>query len=227
MVEEPPFIVDVRQPEEYDGGFIEGSVNIPLRELAVNLEALPAVDEQVVVVCGSGFRSAIGMAVLQMMGYSDAQSMAGGVKAWTAAEYPVVTEPVPELAAGEMPAVDADMAAAVDDYLMNALPEGWGVMKVEGLSEALVEEPPFILDTRQPDEFAGGYIEGAVNVPLRELGVAFDVLPTDEAIVVVCGSGHRSTIGMAALQMAGFSDVTSLAGGMKAWTAAELPVVTQ
>ncbi len=227
MVEAVPFMVDVRQPDEYAGGFIEGAVNIPLRELAANLAALPAVDEQVVVICGSGFRSAIGMAVLQMMGYPNAQSMAGGMNAWKAAEFPVVTEPVPALAAGEMPAVNADMAAVIGDYLVDGLPEGWGVIKAEGLSEALVEDAPFIVDVRQPEEFAGGHIEGAINIPLRELGQALGELPADDAIVLVCGSGHRSTIGMAALQVAGFGDVKSLAGGMNAWTAAELPVVTE
>jgi len=223
LAEAVPFMVDVRQPDEYAGGFIEGAVSIPLRELAGHLDALPGLDEQVVIICGSGFRSAIGMAVLQMLGYENAQSMAGGMKAWTAAEFPAVTEPMPELAAGEMPAVDADLLAAVDDYLMNVLPEGWGVIKSEGLMEALVEEPLFLLDVRQPDEFAGGRIEGAVNIPLRELGQNLDQLPTDQPIVAICGSGHRSTVAMAALQMLGY-DVKSLAGGMKAWTAAELPV---
>ncbi|MGD9100806.1 MAG: rhodanese-like domain-containing protein, partial [Anaerolineae bacterium] len=223
LIEEPPFMVDVRQPDEYAEGFIEGSVSIPLRELAQHLDALPGMDEQVVVICGSGFRSAIGMAVLQMLGYENAQSMAGGVKAWKAAEFPVVTEPVPELASGDMPEVNADLLAAVDDYLMNVLPEGWGVIKSEGLLEALVEEPPFLLDVRQPDEFEGGFIEGAVNVPLRELGQNLDQLPMDQPIAVVCGSGHRSTVAMTALQMLGYEDVTSLAGGMKAWTAAQAP----
>ncbi len=37
-----PFVVDVRQPDEYSKGFIEGAVNIPLRELVRNLSALPA-----------------------------------------------------------------------------------------------------------------------------------------------------------------------------------------
>ena len=227
MIEEPPFIVDVRQPDEFAGGFIEGAVNIPLRELAQNLAALPAMDEQIVVVCGSGFRSAIGMATLQMMGYENALSMAGGMNAWAAAELPVLTEPVAEMAAGEMPAVNAEMAAAVNHYLMDILPEGWGVIKVEGLNEQMIEEPPFIVDVRQPEEYAEGYIEGAINIPLRELAQNLDQLPTDEPIVVVCGSGHRSTVGMAVLQMMGFEDVKSLAGGINAWTAAEMPLTSQ
>ena len=224
IIEEAPFMVDVRQPEEYEGGFIEGAVSIPLRELAANLDALPAMDEQVVVICGSGFRSAIGMAALQILGYENAQSMAGGMNAWTAAELPVVTEPVPELTVGEMPEVNADLAAAVNDYLMNVLPEGWGVIKVEGLNEQLVEEPPFIVDVRQPDEFVNGYIEGSISIPLRELTQNLDQISTDESVVVVCGSGHRSTIGMTVLQMLGYDDVTSMAGGINAWTAAELPL---
>jgi len=226
MAEAVPFMVDVRQPEEYAEGFIEGAVSIPLRELAQHLEALPALDQQVVVICGSGFRSAIGMGVLQMLGYENVQSMAGGMKAWTAAEFPVATEPVPELAAGEMPAVNADMLAAVDDYLVNILPEGWGVIKVEALNEQMVEEPPFIVDVRQPEEYTEGYIEGAINIPLRELAQNLDQLPAGEPIVLVCGSGHRSTVGMVALQMLGFEEVTSLAGGIKAWKAAELPVTS-
>ena len=138
-----------------------------------------------------------------------------------------MTDPVPELFAGEAPAVDANMLSAVDNYLMNELPEGWGVIKVEGLNELMVEEPPFIVDVRQPEEFAAGYIEGSINIPLRELGQNLDLLPDDEPIVVVCGSGHRSTVGMAVLQMLGFEDVTSLAGGINAWTGAELPLPSQ
>ena len=82
-------------------------------------------------------------------------------------------------------------------------------------------------EVRQLDKFVGGRIEGAVNIPQRELGQALDQLPTDEPFVVVCGSGHCSTIGMVALQMAGFEEVKSLAGGTNAWTAAELPVVME
>ena len=227
LAEAAPFIVDVRQPEEFAEGFIEGAINVPLRELAQNLGALPAMGEQVVVVCGSGFRSAIGMAALQMLGWENAQSMAGGMNAWKAAELPTITSPVADPVLGETPDIDADLLAAVDDYLMNVLPEGWGVIKPAGLNEQMAETAPFILDVRQPDEFAGGFIEGAINVPLREVAQNLAQLPTDQPIVVVCGSGHRSTVGMVVLQMLGFEDVTSMAGGINAWKAAELPLVTQ
>jgi len=98
------------------------------------------------------------------------------------------------------------------DYLA-ALPEGWGAIKVDALNGQLAEEEIFVADVGQPDEYAGGSIRGAVNIPLRELGQALDQLPTDLSIVLVCGSGHRSAVGMATPQMVGFGGVTSLAGG--------------
>ncbi len=105
-----------------------------------------------------------------------------------------------------------DLEAVAADYLA-ALPEGWGAIKVDALNEQLAEEEIFVVDVRQPDEYAGGSIRGAVNIPLRELGQALDQLPTEVPIVLVCGSGHRSAIGMATLKMVGFGDGTSLAGG--------------
>jgi hypothetical protein len=47
--------------------------------LAINLQALPVKDKEIVLICDSGHRSAIGMAVLQMLGYKKAKSLAGGV----------------------------------------------------------------------------------------------------------------------------------------------------
>ena len=69
---------------------------------------------------------------------------------------------------------------------------------------------------------AAGALEGVTNIPLREVGANLDQLPTDQPIVAVCGSGHRSTIAMTALQMLGY-EVKSLAGGMKAYNAAMAP----
>ena len=78
--------MDVRQPEEYAKGFIDGAVNIAMRELAANLRALPAMDKDIVLVCESGYRSAVGMAVLRMLGYKNVRTLEGGMKAWRAGE---------------------------------------------------------------------------------------------------------------------------------------------
>ncbi len=87
---EKAVVVDVCQPEEFAQGHIVGSKNIPLAELESKLpglvknKALP-----VVLVCQSGARSARAVATAKKLGYEQAQSLAGGLKAWKAATLPV------------------------------------------------------------------------------------------------------------------------------------------
>jgi len=71
-----------------------------------------------------------------------------------------------------------------------------------------------------------GYIEGAVNIPLRELLANLDKLPSDQPIVVYCVTGHRAGMAMAALKLLGYTDVRNLAGGLNGWKKAELSVAT-
>lgn len=84
----------------------------------------------------------------------------------------------------------------------------------------------FILDVREPDEWAAGHIDGATLIPLGELGARVSELPTDQEIVVVCRSGRRSAEGRDILRQAGLNSVTSMSGGMNAWVAAGNPVTT-
>lgn len=84
----------------------------------------------------------------------------------------------------------------------------------------------FVLDVREPDEWAAGHIDGATLIPLGELAARTGELPQGTDIVVVCRSGNRSAEGRDILRDAGFADVTSMAGGMKDWTAAGNPYVT-
>jgi rhodanese-related sulfurtransferase len=226
LVEDPPFLLDVRQPNEYDEGFVPGAISIPLREVAANLDKLPAdLNAPIVVYCKSGHRGAIGMTVLQMLGYTNVRNMSGGIMGWTAAGNEVIMEPV-EAVSGEVPPIDANLVAAVDNYLMNVLPDGWGLVSVDNLALELLESPPFLLDVREVAEWETvGYIEDAVNVPVREVGFNLDQLPDkDTPIVVYCASGHRGAIAMTALQVLGY-DVRNLAGGISGWIGADYDVV--
>ncbi len=81
----------------------------------------------------------------------------------------------------------------------------------------------FVLDVREQDEWDAVHIPGAHLIPLGELPDRLNELPKDQEIVVVCRSGNRSATGRDILQDAGFSQVTSMAGGMNEWQAAGLP----
>jgi rhodanese-related sulfurtransferase len=84
------FMLDVRQPEEWDAGHIPGAVLIPLDDLQSRLNEVPK-DKEIVVVCRSGNRSATGRDILLNAGYPKVTSMGGGMNQWSAAGLPVVT----------------------------------------------------------------------------------------------------------------------------------------
>ena len=63
---------------------------------------------------------------------------------------------------------------------------------------------------------------------MREVLKNLDKLPAqDQKIVVLCQSGARGAMVMAALRLLGYTDVVNLAGGLNAWVKAELPVVVE
>lgn len=191
------FILDVREPEEYETGFIEGAVNIPLRTLASSLASLPGRETETVVVDSTGHRSAIGMAALQMLGYQAARSLEGGIDAWRAAGLPVVTSPAPAPQPGATPDVDEHLRAALDYYLGYELPGDWGAMSPTALSEdqnrkssAELEAQPetfdqgrsLLVDVDDPEAFGRTALERSINLPLRGLAQGLDDMPLEETV---------------------------------------------
>jgi rhodanese-related sulfurtransferase len=84
----------------------------------------------------------------------------------------------------------------------------------------------FILDVREPSEWAQIHIPGAVLIPLGELPNRLNEVPRDKDVIVVCRTGHRSAQGRDILRNAGFKRVTSMAGGVTAWQAQGLPIAS-
>ena len=82
----------MREPEELSLGYIKGSVFIRGDELEMQAKhLLPDKKAPVVLYCGSGIRSLLTAQTLKEMGYSDVRTLAGGIEAWKAAGYEVVT----------------------------------------------------------------------------------------------------------------------------------------
>ena len=77
-------------------------------------------------------------------------------------------------------------------------------------------DQPFVLDVREPDEFAAWSIPSAVNIPIGELEARVSEVPTDREVVTVCASGSRSSMAAEILSRGG-RRVANLAGGMAAW----------
>ncbi len=77
-------LVDVREFSEYRLGHIPNAINIPLRTLAQNLDQVPH-DRPVVLYCSSGYRSAMGVMTLHLLGYENVQSFPPSFVGWQAA----------------------------------------------------------------------------------------------------------------------------------------------
>jgi len=84
-------IVDVRTPQEWQAGHIEGSTNIPLNRLSQRLDEI-ATEGQLVIHCQGGYRSSIAASLLQRHGRRGLLDVVGGFQAWEASELPIVAE---------------------------------------------------------------------------------------------------------------------------------------
>lgn len=81
-------MLDVRTQAEWSEVHIPGATLIPLDELGVRMDELPA-DEIIVIYCRSGNRSGQALDILLKAGYSDVFSMEGGIQDWITAGYDV------------------------------------------------------------------------------------------------------------------------------------------
>jgi rhodanese-related sulfurtransferase len=221
IAENPDLIlIDVRTTEEVEA---EGHIDapnvlfIPIEEFIERRAEWPAdKDAPIVVYCGSGHRSTIAMPIMWAYGYNDVLSMKGGFNEWVEAGYATVGAP-------EGP----DLDTAFNTFLGNM--EGYNVATLENLNLALAEDPPpFLLDVRELDEVAeAGHIEGAVNLPLREMLDNPAYLPSlDTPITVYCGSGWRCTLAIPILGALGYPQPLSLKeGSFGGWVEAGYPIV--
>jgi hydroxyacylglutathione hydrolase len=73
-------LIDVRRPGEWNDGHVEGAVHIPLSELPTRAKELER-DREWVVMCASGYRSAIGASVLERAGFTRVSNATGGMDA--------------------------------------------------------------------------------------------------------------------------------------------------
>lgn len=82
-------ILDVRDPDEWEAGHVEGAVHLPFSVVPRRYNELAA-SEPLAVICGSGQRSAIAAAILQRYGFPRVYNVVGGMQAWEAAGLPQV-----------------------------------------------------------------------------------------------------------------------------------------
>ena len=87
-------------------------------------------------------------------------------------------------------------------------------------------EKAVVIDVCESEEFAAGHVGGARNVPLGQLEERLPALVKNKALplVLVCASGARASRAVVMAKKLGYDNAQAMAGGMRAWREASLPV---
>ena len=108
-------------------------------------------------------------------------------------------------------------APAADAIDLSALPPAVDVET----PHALLDNPDvFLLDVREPDEYAAGHIPGITLIPMGEIPGRLSEIPTDKPVIVTCRTGNRSEQVVEFLREMGFTNVHNMEGGIVAWAEA-------
>ncbi|WHY76048.1 rhodanese-like domain-containing protein [Neobacillus sp. WH10] len=75
-----------------------------------------------------------------------------------------------------------------------------------------------LIDVREPNEFDGGHILGARNIPMSQIKMRMKEIRPDMPVYLYCQSGLRSARAAQFLHKKGYKDLTQLEGGFKKWT---------
>jgi len=238
-----PVLLSVCAPPDYAKTHLLGSINIPRGAFwkPAHFAKLPPKDKPIVTYCYTG-TGAVGPAVvLNLMGYNAVQ-LEWGLMGWSRndvvlgqatrfpgsqQDYPVATPPKevqmsyvrPELITGkaglaEILVARADAVEAADKSVSMTAEAVHGL-----LNDASPANDPYIVDTRDPADYAKGHIKGSVNIPAAK---AFQdcylaMLPPTRRIVVVDYNGQTAVGTSYVLSILGYN-ARGLQFGIMGWS---------
>ncbi len=226
-----PFILDIRSAGNFAASHIKDAVNVAFGQvLAPETLAFLPDDRQIVVVCYTGHTASQATALLNLAGY-DAIALKWGFEGWSeggkafdpandAHDYSLAIGPGYLPAAGQAPEVWIDsVPEAATDYLTAPKVVITAETLLGILNDGFTSTNPFILDIRGATDYEAGHINGAVNIPFREVFTAENIatIPAQKQIVVVCYTGHTASQTTALLNLAGFEAI-ALKWGFESWS---------
>ena len=211
-------VIDLRTAEDYGKGHIKGEVNIPLTQLPQNLDKLP-MDKTLMLYCYTGQTTSLAMVPLKQYGYK-VVSISRGFPTVEKAGFAIDTTAVAFTPVAAKATADAKVAAAQEGLkeTLDALIKQFAAktLIVPGKDvKALVDagaDKYYIVDLRAADDYAKGYVKGAVSVPLANLATAMKSFPKDKTIVLYCYSGQTAAMATVPLKAEGFKLISISTG---------------
>lgn len=191
-------LIDVRGPDEFRQGHIEGAINAPRERIGT--AELPMTGK-VVLYCGDARCPLSHEAAKKLIsaGYKDVGVLYGGLERWEKEGHPV--SPPRSASLKSLPDIDATALRA-------------------RMGESVA---PRLVDLRRARDFEAGHLPGAANIPLEALSDAAKSLGKDVEVVVYDRLAARSKAAVRALAGAGFR-ARALAGGIGAWAMKGYPL---
>ena len=103
---------------------------------------------------------------------------------------------------------------------------GGGALSTNAAVQLINREKAVVIDVSEAEEFAAGHIGGAKNVPVNQIDAKLENAVKNKALplILVCTTGARASRAAATAKKLGYSNTQVLAGGLKAWKEANLPV---
>ncbi|QKV52080.1 rhodanese-like domain-containing protein [Comamonas antarctica] len=101
-----------------------------------------------------------------------------------------------------------------------------GTLSAANAVQLINREKAVVIDVSEPEEFAAGHLKAARNVPLGELQERLPAIVKNKAlpVILVCAKGPRALRAEGIAKKLGYARAQALAGGLKAWREANLPV---
>lgn len=206
---ETTYAIDVRTEAEFSRGHIPGFWWFPGGQAVQRADDVIAVrNGAIIFACDDIVRAAVTASWFRQMGYPNVSAVDGGVTAWQASGRWL------ETGMAELEPFGLAAAATVP------------LREPQALQAALGREAPLTLFVGVSSEFARGHVPGSRWLSRSWLELQIGALARDTAapIVITDEDDSGALLAAATLRELGYSDVSALAGGVRAWRAAGLPV---
>ncbi|MEI8140800.1 MAG: rhodanese-like domain-containing protein [bacterium] len=211
-----PVIVDVRLPSEWMGLRIGNVLNMPLNKLFIDGKRLSK-DLPVLTVCNSAYRSSLGAAVLEKMGFKTILNMEGGSEAW-------IEEGLPTLEASAAAVPIVRPATAV--HTVPRLPDRISASELKRLQMDLPGTFE-VADIRPPAQYADFNLSGSLNVDIAEVMANPSYLNGTMPLVIVDRDGSLAMAVGGILSQKTGRPIKVLYGGLEAYWNESAPPLPQ
>lgn len=185
MLQSKDFVlINVHIP--YEGEIPGTDVHIPYDEMEKHADQLPQYkDVKIVLYCRSGSMSAAASKTLVAMGYTRVVDVLGGMNAWQAAGYELLSRPQTAAPTPINTAAVALKSTQPTATTARVAPEVQRITPAE--AKALLDDGAAVLyDTRSPDTYRTQHAAGAISLPEATVGAHYDELPTDKGLIFYC-----------------------------------------